>query len=77
VELTQEFHDERQLGALADPQTHLTGELQFQCRLRVWCRDFDKSGWRRPSVLVVGRLGTAATPTGEGLVLHTDQRGKG
>jgi hypothetical protein len=43
----------------------------------LWCRDFDKSGWRKPSVVVVGRLGTAATPTGEGLILHTDERGKG
>jgi hypothetical protein len=77
VELTQEFHDERQLGALADPQTHLTGELQFQCWMGLWCRDFDEACGRSPFVVVVGRLGTAATPTGEGLVLHTDQRGKG
>ena len=40
-------------------------------------RDFDEACGRSPLVVVVGRLGTAATPTGKGLVLHTDQRGKG
>jgi hypothetical protein len=43
VKLTQKFHDQRQLGSFADPQTHLTGELQLQCRLGLRCRDFDES----------------------------------
>ena len=55
MELTQEFHDERQLGALADPQTHLTRELQFQCWMGLWCRDFDEAwgkGFLKPEQFV-------------------------
>ena len=56
MKLTQEFGDQRQLGSFADPQTHLTGEFQFQCRLGLRCRDFDESGGRSPSVVVVGSV---------------------